>query len=1536
MKKKLLFLFVLVFALALTFTSCFKGNKKIESMEIVQGTLKYEYQLNETPDFSAVQVVVKYNDDSTKTVGASELKFDLDTKSVGKKDLTITYEDFSMSVSVNVVGSSGGTTPAPEEAKVTAIQIDKASVPEAVLKGAALDTSKLVVYATYSDNSVKSIPLSSLTIVNIDTSTAGKKTLTVKYSDTITASVEIEVVDIKSMAIISDTIPSKIMKGAALDTSNAKLSVTYSNNTTEIIGASALTFGSIDTSTHGDKTLTVTYRGITVNHAVHVKGPVAISILSGSIPASVKLGETLDVSGLKVSVRYSDNFEELLDNSLLTVENIVTDTAGDKLFKVKYDGLEAERSVNVVGVKSMTVVTGTVVDKIIIGEAHTLANVKVNVTFTDDTTAVLGYADLSVTGAVDNTVANVYTVTFKHLDGTVAFPVNVYGVTGITVDAEDGATTLPAGEAPDLTKFKVYAVYGEGFKSVLLADGYTDNASSIDWNEEEDKTLTFTYQEFEKSVTISSTAPVLESIAITACPNVYVGKAFDKTLVVVTAYYGNNTQKTVAATIGDIDTATAGAATVTASFDGKTATKEINIIGVESIVVNGVPALVNVNESLDLTNLTVTVTYTNGDTEVITTGFEQSAFDTSSGGDKTFTVTYQGVSKGVNVHVKAVASISFVGGSFDSDIKLAHPISTVGTKIRVVYTNGSEEILNYVGNEDKITLSLPDTATAGTKTITATYSGATTTAEVYVLNVGFITMVVGSISNKVDVGTTLITENVQATVYYYKEFHTKKDPEGNDLIDENGNVVLDGFNPNICLTAIVGKEYLNIVSSVDTSKGGTDQAIVVTYVGMIPYNGGYYNSDAFVVAGGTLPVQTSQNVHVRQIADIFVHTAPTYVNKGSSIDNDEIKITVIYSNGEMEEGIGVNNGLTVGTIDTSSAGEKTLAVSYKDVSLNITITVIEQNEAGVIVGVDLPDSIIALKGYKENFRGNKNDTYKVGDDNPFKLTLTIIKLNEEGKIVEPTGGYTSKSSVYLVEGENKTLLEGANIATYVEINEARNTFDFTEAAIGKTFVIETASAEAPNIKKSHTVEVVDGYNVYDAKELNLLTNYDDTIDDDGAKTSQLEAVNRFLANNGIVRPEKLAGLVLHGNLVINTTDIPSEYIGSYTKDGVAKTGLYDQLSVYNHAADNDVKNFSIYGNYYTISSYNLPCVGENGYLDNGDTVSNSQLFMFTVRDSVFSGNASYKHTDYSTNVYNLALRDNDPNSNDQTASERHMRGLIAVKTQMHTINYVNSNIHAYFISFMTDSDHQTVNLTNVDFFNAWQNHLFTWANNKVPEAVHANIKVNVLANSRLAKCGGPVIISQTKVKDDDGNKLDRNNNSKTEIEFSDTAELYSYVTGQEAWFIAYGMTQLATQIMALDQPIVLTSQGLSQAIGQNLSSSFTTDMKIANVATMNLIMINMESGFSVGGSEDIDGKLTIAGDTVMNMDDGENLTVNMHPALNKAPLFQSSGADKVAYFDGSGLVGDGFDPAFYTGDYITLYYMGVAIVLEFYNPTNAP
>lgn len=1544
MKKKLLFLFVLVFALALVFTSCFKGNKKIEALEIVQGTLKYEYTLNETPDFSAVKVNVKYNDGSSKEVGGSDLKFELDTKSLGKKDLTITYEDFSIKVGVTIVGASGGgqggTTPTPEAPKVTAIQINKEKVPTTLLKGATLDTSVLEIFATYSDNTVKTIPLSSVTVGTIDTSTAGKKTLTVKFSDTITASVEIEVIDIKSMAVVADSIPAKIMKGQTLDTTGAKLSVTYSNNTTEIIEAASLTIGTIDTATHGDKTLAITYRGVTVNYNVHVKGAVSLSILSGSIPTSVKLGGTLDLTGLKVSVKYSDNSEETIANNLLTIKNISTDTVGDKVFEVEYDGLEAERSVNVVGVKSMTVVTGTLVDKIIIGEAHTLANVKVNVTFTDDTTAVLGYADLSVTGAVDNTVANVYTITFKHLDGTVAFPVNVYGVTGITVDAEDGATTLPAGEAPDLTKFKVYAVYGEGFKSVLLSDGYTNNASEIDWNKEEDKTLTFTYQGFEKSVTISSTAPVLESIAITACPNVYVGKAFDKTLVVVTAYYGNNTQKTVAATIGDIDTATAGAATVTASFDGKTATKEINIIGVKSIAVNGVPALVNVNEPLDLTNLTVTVTYTNDDTEVITTGFEQSSFDTSSGGDKTFTVTYQGVSKSVNVHVKAVASISFVGGSFDSDIKLAHPISTANAKIRIVYTDGSEEIMTYVGNESKITLNLPETALAGAKTITATYGGAEATASVYVLNVGYITMVVGSVANKVDVGTNLNINNIQVMAHYYKEFHNKPDTD-----------IPDGLNPNICMSAIVGKDYLQILKTVDTSKVG-DQAVVLTYKGMLydANTDAYYNYDVLSV-GTMLPIQTSQNVHVRDIKQIFVNDAPSVIKQGKELDVNEIKITVIYTNDDMEENIGVGNGLIVGHIDTSTSGEKTVTLSYKNKTLEIKINVIDQSGSGITVGVALPDSITAREGYKKNFRGNSYEYYIVGSANPYKLPLTIIQLNDKGEIVEPTGGYESVSWVYLGEGESKTLLEGDALATYVTINngENQNSFHFKGEAEGKVFTIKTAPADSPNMTKEHVVKVVDGYNVYDAKELNLITNKDDEFTRPDTSTfSQLDVVNTFLGNNGIVRPSRLAGMVIHGNLNITENDLPDEYIEEYLP---GKKGLYDFLSIFNHqvgayeeerlpGGENNPDSFYIYGNYYTISTYSIPSVAENGYLGNSDSVSNSQLFRFTVSDKVvYSG--SFNSDAYTTNVYNLALRDNDPNSNDQTASERHMRGLIGVKTRLHNINYVQSNITAYFISFMTDGDHQTVNLNLVDFYNAWQNHLFTFGDNFIENndqapgttAPHKPTTVNI-TNSRLAKCGGPVIIMQNKIYNDDGKFLARNVNSRTYVVTDEASELYSYVTGQEAWFIAYGMTQLATQIMALDQPIVLTSQYLSQAMQQNITSSFTTDAKISNVATMNLVVLNMQAGIALGKTDDIDGKFIVGDKTVMNMDDGENLTVNMHPALNAAPLFQSSGADKVAYFDGSGLVGDGTNPEFYTGDYITLYYMGVAIVLEFYNPTN--
>jgi len=417
--------------------------------------------------------------------------------------------------------------------------------------------------------------------------------------------------------------------------------------------------------------------------------------------------------------------------------------------------------------------------------------------------------------------------------------------------------------------------------------------------------------------------------------------------------------------------------------------------------------------------------------------------------------------------------------------------------------------------------------------------------------------------------------------------------------------------------------------------------------------------------------------------------------------------------------------------------------------------------------------------------------------------------------------------------------------------------------------------------------------------------------------------NRFLAENEIVRPSTLGGIVIHGNINVTTDDIPEEYL--YNKE------FYDHLSVFYHVLTADQKSFTMYGNYFSIFSYSLPCVVPNGVANNDDAFSSSELFRFRADPDLFS--ESFNHNDYSTSVVNMAFRDNDPNSNDQSASERHMRGLICIKVSAQIFNFTNSNIEAYYVSMVPENDNLNVNLDKAKLYNAWQGHLFIWNTNYIQEylglensapfANYQNIKINI-TDSLLAKCGGPVILSQNKNK-----TLASNVNSGVDIEVDGKSELYSYVTGQEAWFVAVGQTAMAGQILAMNQLV----QGTAGAFG--MSAAYTTDTKITGVKTVNMIMVNMGVGLAMGTGEDYDGSITIDGTTGLNMNN--NPMVDAYVGATGAPVFQSSDGG-TCFTDGkSGCYGLGQtgttnpDASCFTGDYLTLYYLGMGIMLEYYH-----
>lgn len=681
------------------------------------------------------------------------------------------------------------------------------------------------------------------------------------------------------------------------------------------------------------------------------------------------------------------------------------------------------------------------------------------------------------------------------------------------------------------------------------------------------------------------------------------------------------------------------------------------------------------------------------------------------------------------------------------------------------------------------------------------------------------------------------------------------------------------------------------------------------------------------------------------------------VEVGATPDYSKVKAQIEYNDETVKEITGAE--LTFSTIDTSKAGTQKLTITYEGFSITVDITVKATTPSGggddpatdpfpySVEGATLPASLTKFlsKSFSANFQ-DREMIYKVGDDNPFRFTLTLATWdninNEPGETIT---SYVSLSKVYLVTGTTEQLLTGNDLTTYVAVNENNNTFDFTDAAVGKTFRIETRPAHGVDeadadivaaVTKSLTVEVVDAYNVYSAKELNIITNASsrDLTEYGQTTKTQLELVNEFLHNNNITRPASLAGIVLHGDLTVTTDDIPAGYLYSYTnKVGQPARDFYDHFSIFCHQLDSVDDTFTFHGNYFTLNTGKLPCVAEAGHAGNivEDESSSTEVFNFSVKETEYNNVVNneqlglalnYDHTAYHTRVENLFVSGEDPNSNTEAEAAKSIRGLIAFKTHLHVVDFYNVLVEKHTVTLIPSGDNLDVTIDKCYFFNAWNMHLFVWNTNAIMSdldmddsdpSLFENYKPMsiTIKSSTLAKCGGPVIVCDSPNPDDA-----RNARSGAIITADAASTLYSYVTGQEAWFKAYNMTPLATQMIQLNQPISLTAQAYQTSAG------FTTKLDGMDGDYINLIYVNRGPN----------GSFTITDKGAINPKE-QTAAAYITATNGQAPVFQSS-AGGIGYFNGSAisiLPSGNPDPKLFQGDYLNVYYSGMSIFTGYFH-----
>ena len=281
------------------------------------------------------------------------------------------------------------------------------------------------------------------------------------------------------------------------------------------------------------------------------------------------------------------------------------------------------------------------------------------------------------------------TITYKDKTATVTItvkektpPVVEKTLERIEVTTNPNKTAYEEGEKFDKTGMVVTAIYSDSSKETVTDYTYTPTGSLT----KNDTKITITYKDKTATVTITvkeKTPPVvektLERIEITKNPNkteYEEGEKFDKTGMVVTAVYSDNSRETVTDyTYAPTGSLTANDKRVIITYKGKTTTISIAVKKIEKVLerleITAPPSKTTYKEGekFDSTGMVVTAIYSDGTREIITNYNCFPVVELTTSNDKiTVSYTYQGktVTQTYAIEVKAKQSNNNNSGSNDN------------------------------------------------------------------------------------------------------------------------------------------------------------------------------------------------------------------------------------------------------------------------------------------------------------------------------------------------------------------------------------------------------------------------------------------------------------------------------------------------------------------------------------------------------------------------------------------------------------------------------------------------------------------------------------------------------------------------------------------------------------------------------------------------------------------------------------------------------------------------------------------------------
>ena len=529
-----------------------------------------------------------------------------------------------------------------------------------------------------------------------------------------------------------------------------------------------------------------------------------------------------------------------------------------------------------------------------------------------------------------------------------------------------------------------------------------------------------------------------------------------------------------------------------------------------------------------------------------------------------------------------------------------------------------------------------------------------------------------------------------------------------------------------------------------------------------------------------------------------------------------------------------NNGL-VSAVATGEAVITVSAANNPAITASCTVKVVDNV---IVSNVDakhefvLFDTNKAKSSTQNDGFYDRNQTYKVGDDNAFNVKPELTVLDAETYLPVSANKWNHDFDI-------SVKLNGSTVGTdYYSIVDARSCdIKFTEAAIGKKFTVSVCPGGIPaeritRFTKSIDVEVVDGYNVYNAKELGYFDTREANSTEDSFRMENGQEWQckwtEFKSANGMNPELHPTALILQKDLKVTTADLPANFFYSAAdaaaaSDTNATGSLHDWAYLYLHTTATDI---TLDGNYFELDLSEIPLVTREDHEDTpvGGVVSHAAAFK-----AIRGNEVKFQNINMSGNAKN-ATNDDD---------KIYGGGFIFVKAAgSATFNAYNMIATKFFITIMSERQHypdspKTDFLINyMKCFNNYNSFLYNWG---------ANMHIK---NSMFTNCGGPVIIqdhSDTKEYEQNNGMVVLGNPSTTIFE---DCQINNYVAGSEAWFQQFNATALVPQIKQMSDLLLAT--GLPKCFVTNEAHEGKAYQQLSaaqQASFFNLIAIN-KSGSS--------------------------------------------------------------------------------------------